>query len=38
VDVDLLEQLDRFCRITGANKSEVVREALLDYLTDHWPA
>jgi predicted DNA-binding protein len=35
VDVDLLERLDSYCRVTEANKSEVVREALEAYLADH---
>lgn len=35
VDVDLLDRLDSYCRVTDANKSEVVREALEAYLTDH---
>jgi len=32
LDVELLDQLDRYCSQTGTNKSEVVREALSAYL------
>lgn len=35
IDVDLLERLDSYCRITDANKSEVVREALEAHLAAH---